>query len=173
MQNDSTGPHTPQSKLQLGDQSITDRLSRAWDASYRKGRYSAEPALGFTADIIKELKTCPNLMNGRGLYVGCGNGRNYAKLVESGLNIVGLDVSGVALAELSKKLPQCSSLLHRGNFLDYRQDAPFQDPFQYVIAIQVFQHASLAVHYAYYAFSLANVYSYVSHPFSHLLADCF
>ena len=143
MQSDSTGPRTSQPALQSGDHSITDRLSLAWDASYRKGRYRAEPALGFTADIIKELKACPNLMNGRGLYVGCGNGRNYAKLVESGLNIMGLDVSGVALAELSKKLPQCSALLHHGDFLDYRQDAPFQGPFQYVIAIQVFQHGDM------------------------------
>ena len=94
--------------------------------------------------MIRKLKRNPILMNGRGLYVGCGNGRNYVPLVEAGLDVVGLDVSSVALAELSKKLPQCSALLHRGDFLDYRQDEPFHDvPFQYAIAIQVFQHGGM------------------------------
>ena len=36
-----------------------------------------------------------------------------------------------------------TALLECGDFLDYRQDAPFQDPFQYAIAIQVFQHGDM------------------------------
>ena len=116
--------------------STTDRLSHAWDTEYLKGRYRAETPLKFTADIINELKCSPSLVNGSGLYVGCGNGRNYAQMVESGLEVIGLDISSVALSELSKKLPQYSNLLVCGDFLDYRPDIKFQ----YVIAIQVFQH---------------------------------
>lgn len=135
-----------QYKLQSDDNSVTDSLSQAWDASYRKGRYGTEPALKFATDVIRKLKANPRLMNGRGLYVGCGNGRNYTKMVESGLNLTGLDVSGVALTELSKKLPRCARLLHCGDFLDYQpfQDGPSHDDlFQYVIAIQVFQHGNM------------------------------
>ena len=32
-----------------------------------------------------------------GLYIGCGNGRNYVPLVEAGLDLVGLDVSATAI----------------------------------------------------------------------------
>ena len=75
-----------------------------------------------------------------------GAGRNYTKLVESGLNLVGLDVSGVAITELSEKLPRRVELLHRGDFLDYQplhDDPSHDDLFQYVIAIQVFQHGNM------------------------------
>ena len=36
----------------------------------------------------------------RGLYVGCGNGRNFLPLVDSGLELHGLDVSGESLRQL-------------------------------------------------------------------------
>lgn len=131
------------SESQSDDSAATTQVSQAWDAAYKKGRYGADPALEFTNEIIKRLKASPNLVNGRGLYVGCGNGRNYIKLAESGLDMTGLDVSGVALAELSKKLPQCVDRLHLGDFLDYRNDSLSQDtPFQYIIAIQVLQHGN-------------------------------
>ena len=80
------------------------RLARAWDAEYASGRRDMEQPLKFTADIIRELK---NHLSGDGLYVGCGSGRNYVPLAETGLNMVGLDISPVALAMLSEKLPQC------------------------------------------------------------------
>ena len=147
MPRDSHNPHAPQPARQSGNNSITDRLSQAWDASYREGRYGAEPPLGFTADIIRELKRNPSVMNGRGLYAGCGNGRNYVPLMEAGLDVVGLDVSRVALNQLSRGLPRCSALLHHGDFLDYLQDAPFQ----YVIAIQVFQHGDMSRARQYFA----------------------
>ena len=44
----------------------------------------------------------------------------------------------------ARRLPRCSALLHHGDFLDYRQDTSFQDPFQYVIALQVFQHGDMS-----------------------------
>ena len=152
MVRDSNDPHAPQSARQSGNNSITDRLSQAWDASYLQRKYCTELSLRFTADIIRELKKNPSVMNGRGLYVGCGNGRNYVPLAEAGLDVVGLDVSRVALAGLSKRLPHCSALLHHGDFLDYRQDVPLQDVlFQYVITIQVFQHGDMSKVRQYFA----------------------
>ena len=146
MPHDSNEPHTPQHELQSDDYSTANRLSRAWDASYQKEKYVAEPALGFADDIIKELKTRPNLMNGRGLYAGCGNGRNYVPLAEAGLNMIGLDISRVALNQLSKRLQRCSNLVC-GDFLDYSPDVPFQ----YLIAIQSFQHGGMSRAMQYFA----------------------
>ena len=124
---------------QSSDPVITNRLSQTWDALYRKGRYHVERALDFTDDILKELHANQDMVNGCGLYVGCGNGRNHSKLAESGLNITGLDVSRVALAELSKRLPRYTDMLQQCDFLDYSQD----ELFQYIIAIQVFQHGNM------------------------------
>ena len=146
MSHNSNDSHALRHKLQPDDHLVADSLSQSWDSSYLKGRYNSEPALNFTTDIVKELKVYQNLMNGRGLYVGCGNGRNYGKLMEFGLNLIGLDISSVALDKLSKKFPQYANLLHHGDFLRYQQfqDAPSHaNMFQYVIAIQVFQHGNM------------------------------
>ena len=112
--------------------------------SYRGGKYGAEPALDFTDRIIEELDARPNLAKGRGLYAGCGNGRNYVKLAKSGLDVTGIDVSGVAIGMLSKRIPQFAASLCRCDFLDYANEQHHKNaPFQYVIAIQVFQHGNL------------------------------
>ena len=42
---------------------------------------------------------------GTGLYIGCGNGRNYLPLVDAGLNLLGLDVSAEAIKRLSERRP--------------------------------------------------------------------
>jgi hypothetical protein len=34
----------------------------------------------------------------RGLYIGCGNGRNYIPLSEAGLDLTGLDISVTAIS---------------------------------------------------------------------------
>ena len=115
-------------------------LARAWDAEYSRGRYHADPPLKFTTRIIDVLKRNPGLMDGLGLYVGCGNGRNYIPLVETGLNVAGLDISKVALDQLAKKLPQYYAMLHCCDFLDYHPKRRFQ----YIVSIQSFQHGNAA-----------------------------
>ena len=125
--------------FQHNDQLTTDRMSRTWNLEYRRGRYHADPPLKFTADIVSEMKNNTDLMNGYGLYVGCGNGRNYVPFAESGLKMIGLDVSSVALEMLSKRLPQCKDSLVCGDFLNYKPDIKFQ----YIISIQVFQHGTI------------------------------
>ena len=124
--------------LQSNNYTITNNIAQVWDKQYNDGRYCGEPALDFINNIIRELKSNLNLKNGRGLYVGCGNGRNYSKLIESDklLNIIGLGVSSVGLKQLAKKLPRCSNMLEQCDFLDYKQKILFQ----YIISIQIFQH---------------------------------
>ena len=48
-------------------------VEASWDAEYRRGRYSDEPPVGFADDIVAAAR---GHGVSRGLYVGCGNGRN-------------------------------------------------------------------------------------------------
>jgi cyclopropane fatty-acyl-phospholipid synthase-like methyltransferase len=110
-----------------------------WDAEYRQGRYASEPPLPFVATILAVLR-CRGLMRAPGLYVGCGNGRNYVPLVEAGLTLRGLDVSAEALRQLGQRCPAHAGRLVQG---DIREFAP-AEPFAYLVAIQVFQHGTQA-----------------------------
>jgi SAM-dependent methyltransferase len=107
--------------------------SHSWDAEYRAGRYLAEEPVAFVEDIIAWSRRL-QLPAGRGLYIGCGNGRNYLPLVGRGLDLVGLDVSGVALEQLAERAPG-SELVH--GTLDA---LPADAAYSMVIGIQVFQH---------------------------------
>ena len=73
-----------------------------WDAEYRTGRYVDEPPLAFVDTILAVLATRPAARAGAGLYVGCGNGRNYLPLVDGGLTLWASTqaVAGVAYAFL-------------------------------------------------------------------------
>jgi SAM-dependent methyltransferase len=107
----------------------------SWDAEYRAGRYAEEAPLAFVQDILR----CANgveLPPGRGLYIGCGNGRNYLPLVASGLDLVGLDVSRVALDQLAERAPARAGDLVHGDL----QALPADNAYSMVIGIQVFQH---------------------------------
>src|ERR1039457_6031440 len=56
----------------------------AWDAEYRAGRYRDEPPVAFTGDILAAGRQAGTTS---GLYIGCGNGRNYLPLVAGGLDL--------------------------------------------------------------------------------------
>jgi SAM-dependent methyltransferase len=73
-----------------------------------------------------------------GLYVGCGNGRNFVPLVAAGLDLVGIDVSGVALDQLKARLPDKAARLVHGDL----SALPEPSAFGVVIGIQVFQHGT-------------------------------
>jgi SAM-dependent methyltransferase len=120
---------------------LPDALAaRRWDEAYRGGRYVAEPPLPFV-DTIVEVARRHGLTGGAaGLYVGCGNGRNYVPLVDAGLSLYGLDVSPEALRQLAARRPELSGRLLHGSFLEI--DPPVACA--YVIAIQVFQHGLMA-----------------------------
>jgi len=125
----------------------TELVSTRWDAEYREGRYATEPPLAFADEIVATLRAHPDARAGTGLYVGCGNGRNYLPLADAGLNLQGLDVSREAIDQLAVRRPALAPRLACGDFLDLAVDAAFD----YLVAIQVFQHggaADAAAHFA-------------------------
>ncbi|MGH7331957.1 MAG: class I SAM-dependent DNA methyltransferase [Candidatus Rokuibacteriota bacterium] len=120
--------------------------ARRWDDEYRQGRYDREPPLPFVDVITTSLKTHRAAGGGPGLYVGCGNGRNYLPLVDTGLDLYGLDVSAEALRQLAARRPAQASRLICDDFRRFR----WSERFHYVIAIQVFQHGTSADAAAYF-----------------------
>ena len=106
-----------------------------WDNEYRGGRYAGEPPVPFVDRILATLEGSP-LRSSTGLYVGCGNGRNYLPLADAGLRLYGLDLSAEALLQLAARNPALSERLICADFR--RWDS--RRRFGYVIAIQVFQH---------------------------------
>ena len=111
---------------------LDQRLASArWDDLYRNGRYADEPPVPFVNRIHSVLNTSSARLS-TGLYIGCGNGRNYFPLVNSGLRLYGLDISGESLRQLSSREPAIAERLICSDFREYRP----QQQFDYVIAIQ-------------------------------------
>ncbi len=125
---------------QLAQSPESRPVSRSWDDEYRRGRYRDEPPVPFVGRIVDILRDRPEIMTGRGLYVGCGNGRNHVALVDAGLNLIGLDVSKEAIAQLQASHPHLAPKLVRADFRDFDSELPFD----YIVAIQVFQHGTAA-----------------------------
>jgi SAM-dependent methyltransferase len=118
----------------------SELIARRWDAEYRLGRYADAPPLRFVAEILDTLRRDPVVRDGIGLYVGCGNGRNYLPLVDSGLRLCGLDLSLESLHQLNQRRPGTSLPLICGEFGAFRSACPFN----YLVALQVFQHGTEA-----------------------------
>jgi SAM-dependent methyltransferase len=113
-------------------------VSERWDAEYRRGRYVEDPPLPFVDDILAVLADDRAARVGTGLYVGCGNGRNYLPLLDAGLRVWGLDVSPEALRQLAARRPHASLVCG-----DFRALA-CRPVLTYLVAIQVFQHGTAA-----------------------------
>lgn len=109
----------------------------AWNREYERGRYRDEPPTAFAEDILGATDLLGSGSR-NGLYVGCGNGRNYVPLVERGLDLVGLDISGEAIAQLAKRLPERTDRLIHGDL----RSLPPGRTYPIVIGIQVFQHGN-------------------------------
>lgn len=75
-----------------------------------------------------------------GLYIGCGNGRNYVPLIDAGLDLLGVDVSGAAIRQLAQRRPDRARRLIHGDIAVLPEGSSFGT----VIGIQVFQHGSEA-----------------------------
>jgi SAM-dependent methyltransferase len=121
---------------------IPDRpggAAEAWDVEYAAGRYRDEPPLPFVADVLSAARV-HDLLGAEGLYVGCGNGRNYLPLVQAGLDLIGLDVSAAALAQLAERAPERRERLIHGDLSALPEGATYP----LVIGIQVFQHGDRA-----------------------------
>ena len=114
---------------------VDDVAVRAWDAEYAAGRYSGEPPVGFVEDIVAAATEAGA---DKGLYIGCGNGRNYIPLAEAGLDLTGLDISATAIGQLAARLPERRDRLVAGDL----SALPAGQRFPLVVAIQVLQHGS-------------------------------
>lgn len=113
-------------------------IASSWNAEYRTGRYVGEPPIPFVSKIAGILSDDEAGRRGIGLYVGCGNGRNFLPLIDSGLDLVGLDLSSEALRQISEQRPNLDpDRLICDDFLAF-EDGGRQ--FDYLVALQVFQH---------------------------------
>jgi hypothetical protein len=113
----------------------------AWDAEYNAGRYRDESPVAFTGDILAAARQAGVA---RGLYIGCGNGRNYLPLVSGGLDLTGLDISAAAIAQLAARTPGRRDRLICGDLTALPPGAAWP----LVIGIQVFQHGDRAAGHA-------------------------
>lgn len=114
-------------------QTPRDAVALAWDAEYANGRYRGEPPLPFVNDILAAAR---ERGLAEGVYVGCGNGRNYVPLVESGLDLMGLDLSCVAIEQLASRMPERRHRLLAGDL----SALPVGTTYGLLVGIQVFQH---------------------------------
>jgi hypothetical protein len=115
------------------------RAVDAWDAEYAAGRYRGEPPVPLVADILAAAAE-HGLIGREGLYIGCGNGRNYLPLVAGGLDLVGLDVSATAIEQLAERGPERRERLIHGDLSALPDDRAYL----LVIGLQVFQHGDRA-----------------------------
>lgn len=93
------------------------------------------------------MRAHPEAIGGVGLYVGCGNGRNYLPLVDAGLALRGLDVSREALEQLVARRATLEPQLTCADF----RELEIESPVDYLVAIQIFQHGAQADAPAYFA----------------------
>jgi len=131
-------------------ESETDGVAAAWDTEYRAGRYRRDPPVAFTGDILAAAQVSGLT---RGLYIGCGNGRNYLPLVAGGLDLTGLDISATATAQLAARAPGRRPDLVRGDLAAL----PSAVTYPLVIGIQVFQHGDRARTHAHIRAAQARV----------------
>ena len=122
----------------------------SWDKEYADGRYHGEPPVAFVADILGAAR---RVGVSSGLYIGCGNGRNYEPLVRGGLDLTGLDISQVALQQLSAQMPERRGSLVHGDL----SALPDQARYGIVIGIQVFQHGDAEAAHAHLRAAQARV----------------
>jgi hypothetical protein len=87
---------------------MSTTAAASWDAEYAAGRYQDEPPVSFAFDVIDAARSA-NLR--RGLYVGCGNGRNLIPMSDAGLDLIGLDISAQAIAQLHRRRPDAATLI--------------------------------------------------------------
>lgn len=106
-------------------------LKNRWDAEYVLGKYANEDPIKFIVDIQKNI-TCDM----DGLYIGCGNGRNYVPLIQSSLRLTGIDISSIAISQIHKKIKNYDYDVICDSFENFK----FKQTFDYIISIQIFQH---------------------------------
>lgn len=117
-----------------------DEAAKAWNREYLAGRYEGESPVLFVHDVLAAARE-HELVGRLGLYIGCGNGRNYLPLVAAGLDLVGLDISPAAIEQLGERAPERAGRLICGDVTAL----PPGKTYGHVIGIQVFQHGDREV----------------------------
>jgi SAM-dependent methyltransferase len=130
-------PHQLRTGWPLTRSTARQNDEASWDALYRSGLYHAEPPTPFVVDVMRESAT-RSLPTGRGLYVGCGNGRNFLPLVAAGLDLVGLDISREALRQVLGYRPELAGTLLHGDL----SALPLGERFSVVVGLHVFHHGN-------------------------------
>ena len=110
-------------------------IASRWDEQYEHGRYANESPIEFVSEILDSLKT-NGLDRELGLYLGCGNGRNYIPLRDKNLNILGIDISQSAISALVDLRPKYAQDLQCTSITGFEANHKFA----YIIAIQILQH---------------------------------
>jgi SAM-dependent methyltransferase len=130
----------PRANVFISDDRSMD-VEASWEAEYERGRYRDEPPVPFIDDILAAARA-----HGlrRGLYIGCGNGRNFLPMSRAGLSLTGLDISATALEQLTARAPEHADRLIHGDLTAVAAG----DTYDLVIGIQVFQHGDQALTHA-------------------------
>jgi SAM-dependent methyltransferase len=115
------------------------RAAAAWDAEYAAGRYQGEAPVAFVEDVLKAAAE-QGPERTRGVDVGSGNGRNLRSFLAAGIDMIGLDISQVAIDQLREEMPERAESLICGDI----SALPSGMRFGLVVAIQVFQHGDRA-----------------------------
>lgn len=115
---------------------MSELNTKRWNEAYEAGKYEGDPPVAFVGTIIESASGLGT--KAQGLYVGCGNGRNFMPLVSAGLNLDGIDISSTAITQLRERQPGLTNRLTVGDFLEFTPKAALD----YIVAIQVFQHGN-------------------------------
>jgi 2-polyprenyl-3-methyl-5-hydroxy-6-metoxy-1,4-benzoquinol methylase len=112
-----------------------------WEQEYLDGKYTGEQPIPFTTTIIDMVGNLSS--KAAGIYVGCGNGRNFVPLIDAGLDIKGIDISKTALEQIRERRPELpKERLVWGDFLDVADKFKGLD---YLVSLQVFQHGETRI----------------------------
>jgi ubiquinone/menaquinone biosynthesis C-methylase UbiE len=109
----------------------TTGQKEVWERAYRQGH----PLWRGPSDLHL------NNLKGRVLELGCGDGKTAIAMVETGLNVVGLDLSMTALTTLKKRTDSNNLCLVQGNAIEL----PFKEgSFDSVAAVHFIDHFLLS-----------------------------
>jgi SAM-dependent methyltransferase len=98
-----------------------------WERAYRQGH----PLWRGPSDLHL------NNLKGRVLELGCGDGKTAIAMIETGLNVVGLDLSRTALATLKQRIDSNNLCLVQGNAIEL----PFKEgSFDSVATVHFIDH---------------------------------